>query len=213
MTQTVLIADDHPLFRDAVKLALERALPEAAVVEAGSLEQTVRCLEQLEHCSLLLLDLFLPDVDGFNGLVQIRNQWAEVPIVIVSARDESGIVAKSLKFGANGYISKSLPVEEIYWALKRIVEGEQWLPEGMQEKIAEIDKRTGYNFTSLTPEQLKVLGLIRNGLPNEQIAYSMRLSEATVKAHTTAIFRKLNVRSRTQAVIAAKDLDLPEQVA
>ena len=210
MGQTVLIADDHPLFRDAASAAVKRALPAAKVVEAGDFSGALATLETLGTCSLLLLDLRLPDVEGFAGLLQLRSAWPQIPVAVISASDDAQTVAKALDYGASGYIPKTLPLEQICHAIEAVLDGEQWLPEGMEAQIEALDTRPKYDFASLTPAQLKVLAQLKNGRLNKQIAYDMGISEATVKAHITAIFRKLNVRSRTQAVIAAADMDLPE---
>lgn len=209
MTTTLLIADDHPLFRDAVKLAVGKALPGAEIIECGNFTETIQQLRTGLAPELLLLDLYLPDVDGFAGLLQLRSEYPQLPVAIVSACDENAIIAKAIGFGALGYIPKTSSLEQICSALDKLLAGEAAhppLPEPLNgDELA--------SFASLTPSQLKVLGYLKNGMLNKQIAYDMEISEATVKAHMTAIFRKLNVRSRTQAVIAAASLSLPEQSA
>lgn len=207
MSQTILIADDHPLFRDAVKLAIAKAAPTAAVVECGNFSEAIEQLRNGLAPQLLLLDLYLPDVDGFAGLLQLRNEHPELPVAIVSACTEDEIIAKAIGFGALGYIPKTESLEAICTALNALLSGQPSHP-----PLAEaVDGEQLAGFSSLTPAQLKVLGYLKNGMLNKQIAYDMAISEATVKAHMTAIFRKLNVRSRTQAVIAAAALSLPEQ--
>ena len=209
MTTKILVADDHPLFRDAVKLAIAKAAPDAEAVECGNLQQALEHLQSGAAIDLLLLDLYLPDVDGFGGLLQLRSEYSQVPVAIVSACDESEIISKAIGFGALGYIPKTAALDEITVAIGKLLRGEKYHPElPAQADVAELA-----SFTSLTPAQLKVLGYLKNGMLNKQIAYDMSISEATVKAHMTAIFRKLNVRSRTQAVIAAASLSLPEQSA
>ena len=209
MTTRILVADDHPLFRDAVKLAIAKAAADAEVFECGNLQQALEHLQSGAAIDLLLLDLYLPDVDGFSGLLQLRSEYPQVPVAIVSACDESEIIGKAIGFGAQGYIPKTAALAEITEAIAALLSGEKHHPElSAEEDAAELT-----SFTSLTPAQLKVLGYLKNGMLNKQIAYDMSISEATVKAHMTAIFRKLNVRSRTQAVIAAASLSLPEQSA
>lgn len=210
MTKNIVIADDHPLFREAIKSAVRKVVPQVAIFEADNLSGARQRLAELDSCSLVLLDLYLPDVEGFSGLLQLRSDWAQYPVAIVSACTDPEVVDKAIRFGASGYIPKTLPLETICDALLDILDGEVWLPEGMEHQIDNLSKSVAYDFASLTPAQLKVLGYLKNGKLNKQIAYDMGISEATVKAHMTAIFRKLNVRSRTQAVIASKDLDLPE---
>lgn len=207
MTQRILIADDHPLFRDAVKLAVAKAAPAAEVVDCGNFGEALAALRRGAAVDLVLLDLYLPDVDGFSGLLQLRSEYSQLPVAVVSACDEVEVISKAIGFGARGYIPKTSSLEEICAALKVLLTGGTSHPELPAEPLdVPLD-----GFSSLTPAQLKVLGHLKNGQLNKQIAYDMEISEATVKAHMTAIFRKLNVRSRTQAVIAAGALALPEQ--
>ena len=207
----VLIADDHPLFRAAVRQAVKKALPEADITEAGGLEEAEAILVRDEDIGLLLLDLFLPDVNGFSGLLHIKRQLPYLPVIIISACDDATVIARAIHFGASGYIPKTLSLDEISSAINAVVDGEIWIPEHVDVDSFAEEEDQGYDFSSLTPTQLKVLIMLKNGLLNKQIAYDMHISEATVKAHITAIFRKLNVRSRTQAALAAQALDLPQE--
>lgn len=207
----VLIADDHPLFRAAVRQAVKKALPEADIAEAGGLEEAEAILVQDQDAGLLLLDLFLPDVNGFSGLLHIKRQMPYLPVIVISACDEPSVIARAIHFGASGYIPKTLSLDEISSAINAVVDGEIWIPGHVDVNSFAEEEDQGYDFSSLTPTQLKVLIMLKNGLLNKQIAYHMSISEATVKAHITAIFRKLNVRSRTQAALAAQALDLPQE--
>lgn len=207
----VIITDDHPLFRAAITEAVRKTLPDAEINEAGNIEDVEHALRHQSGVSLLLLDLFLPDVNGFSGLLQIRREEPTLPIIIVSACTEPATIQKAIQFGANGFIPKTLSLTEMSKAIQAVLNGEIWVPDNavLDLNCVEEIPTTDVDFTSLTPTQLKVLVMLKNGLLNKQIASDMNISEATVKAHITAIFRKLNVRSRTQAVIAAQCLDLP----
>jgi DNA-binding NarL/FixJ family response regulator len=206
MASKILIADDHPLFRDAVKMAVAKAQPGAVVIDCGNFNDALAQLHGGQAVNLFLLDLYLPDVDGFAGLLQLRSEFPHLAVAVVSACDDADIIAKAIGFGAQGYIPKTSSLEEICAALLELLAGHTSHPE-----LVAAAPEVLSGFSTLTPAQLKVLGHLKNGQLNKQIAYDMEISEATVKAHMTAIFRKLNVRSRTQAVIAAAALALPEQ--
>jgi DNA-binding NarL/FixJ family response regulator len=205
----IIIVDDHPLFRDAMKLSLGPALPDVAIAEAGSLDEVARQLDDDGDCDLVLLDLKMPGVQGLSGLAYLRAQYAGIPIAIVSGQEEPAIMRRALALGASGFIPKSTPAEQIRQAVKTILNGEIWAPAVIAEPTAEerevddLSKR----LATLTPQQVRVLMMLREGLLNKQIAYALDVSEATVKAHVSAILLKLNVDSRTQAVIAASKID------
>jgi DNA-binding NarL/FixJ family response regulator len=146
----------------------------------------------------------MPGVQGLSGLLFLRAQHPEIPVVIVSASDDPGTIRRALEFGASGYVPKSLPVEEIRTAIRRVLAGEVWSPPGIlldgavDMEATELAKR----LATLTPQQVRVLMMLGEGLLNKQIAYKLGVSEATIKAHVSAILQKLGVDSRTQAVIA-----------
>ncbi len=202
-----LIVDDHPLFRSALSAAVRRVLPHISIREATSLAEATTALER-EQVDMLLLDLHMSDSDGFAGLINIRHDYPHIPVIIVSALEGSDIAHKSVSFGAAGYIPKSLSVDDICTALQAVMDGDIWLPEGYDGPAAgseeEIEKAE--KLASLTPAQVKVLLGIREGRLNKQIASDHGITEATVKAHVTAIFRKLGVINRTQAVLFAESL-------
>ncbi len=158
---------------------------------------------------LVLLDLKMPGVQGFSGLVYLRAQFPTVPIVVVSAVDDSQTIRRAIKLGALGFIPKSLAVNEMAAAIEAVLGGQIWAPDGVnlgdgqESETDEIAAR----MASLTPQQMRVLMMLREGLLNKQIAYELSISEATIKAHVSAILQKLDVESRTQAVIAAGRLD------
>ena len=201
----IIIADDHPLFRDALRRAIESILPEAAVQEASGLDALQDALARRREVDLVLLDLAMPGVQGFSGLIYLRAQFPEVPIVIVSATEEPVVIRRAIEFGASGFIPKSLDLDGIGNAVRTVLSGDIWAPPdvdldaGEDREISDLVR----NFASLTPQQMRVLMMLSEGLLNKQIAYELGVSEATVKAHVSAILQKLRVDSRTQAVIAA----------
>lgn len=206
----ILIADDHPLFRDALKQTLKPSLPGVSFEEAGSLEAAIRVLDQPHSdFDLVLLDLKMPGVQGFSGLAYLRAQYALIPTAIVSASEEPHIMRRALDLGASGFIPKSSPADVMRDAVAAILAGEIWAPadlgsEGAQEaETRELTQR----LAALTPQQLRVLMMLREGLLNKQIAYELKVSEATIKAHVSAILQKLKVDSRTQAVIAVSRIN------
>lgn len=201
MGYRIIIADDHPLFRNALHQAVELAIAGAQLLEVDSIDNLMRLLGEVDDVDLLLLDLKMPGASGFSGLALLRNQYPDLPVVVVSASEEPAVVQQAMRFGALGFIPKSAPMRTLVSALNTILEGEPWFPEGIS-----LDDAPGDNIAdrlaSLTPQQFKVLTMLSEGMLNKQIAYELAVSEATIKAHVTAIFRKLNVKNRTQAVIA-----------
>jgi DNA-binding NarL/FixJ family response regulator len=200
-----IIVDDHPLFRGALGQALSAAFANAEVLEAGSLDELTDRLARAGEIDLILLDLSMPGVHGVSGLLYLRAQHPEVPVVIVSASDDAATIRQCLDCGASGFIPKSQPVERIREAIRRIIGGEVWLPPDVDlsgvpagGESAELVSR----LSTLTPQQVRVLMMLGEGLLNKQIAFKLGVSEATIKAHVSAILQKLGVDSRTQAVIA-----------
>lgn len=205
----VLIADDHPLFRDALSAAVQRVFDQSELIHAATLETALACL-RTEPVDLLLLDLHMADSAGFAGLVTVRHDWPALPVVIISASEGSDVIQQALAFGAAGYIPKSTSLDTICEALSVVVDGDIWAPAHRQTD-GDTDTATE-KLASLTPAQLKVLLGMRAGRLNKQIAYDLGITEATVKAHVTAIFRKLGVINRTQAVLFAEKLDVERPV-
>ena len=205
---TIVIADDHPLFRDAMAAAVRRVDPAATLIEAASLSDARAHLD-MGAVGLLLLDLHMDDSDGFAGLVGIQHDYPAVPVAVVSASEQPGVIARAISFGAAGFIPKSTGLDTICRALEAIQGGEVWTPPGFDfgEADAESDA-TAARLATLTPAQVRVLLGLKRGRLNKQIAYDMGITEATVKAHVTAIFRKLGVLNRTQAVLAAEVMDV-----
>ncbi len=205
-SERFIIADDHPLFRDALKQILARDMPDVELAEAGTLDEVVAAVEE-KDTDLILLDLKMPGVQGFSGLIYLRAQFPDIPVVVVSASEETAIIRRAISFGASGFIPKSASAEEMQAALRAVLEGEVAVPEDIS---LEEDEETGdmaRRLSTLTPQQMRVLMMLREGLLNKQIAYELGVSEATIKAHVSAILQKLGVESRTQAVIAASRVD------
>jgi DNA-binding NarL/FixJ family response regulator len=205
----LLIADDHPLFRGALREAVRGLFSGAAVAEAGSFEEVSDVLEHGGDIDLVLLDLSMPGVRGFSGLMYLRAQYPSLPIVVVSANDDPAVIRRCMEFGASGFIPKTLGIEALRAAVARVLQGEVFTPPDVDltrpsdaETTATIAK-----LATLTPQQVRVLMMLSAGLLNKQIAYELGVSEATVKAHVSAILQKLGVESRTQAVIAAGKIE------
>jgi len=202
-----IIADDHPLFRGALKQTLETQYPNARIDEAGALEDVTGKLEEGGDVDLILLDLTMPGMRGFSGLMYLRAQYSGVPVVIVSANEEAQAIRRCIEFGASGFIPKSHGIEVIREAIAAVMEGNMWTPPevdlGADDGSADLVQR----LATLTPQQVRVLMMLSEGLLNKQIAYELSVSEATVKAHVSAILQKLGVESRTQAVIAASKIE------
>jgi DNA-binding NarL/FixJ family response regulator len=199
-----IIVDDHPLFRGALSQALRASFEKAEILEAGSLDELTDRLATAGETDLILLDLTMPGVQGLSGLVYLRAQHPEVPVVIVSASDDAATIRQCVDCGASGFIPKSQPVEAIREAIRKIIDGEVWLPPDVDidnlppAESTELVSR----LSTLTPQQVRVLMMLGEGLLNKQIAFKLGVSEATIKAHVSAILQKLGVDSRTQAVIA-----------
>ena len=209
-TYTIIIADDHPLFRGALRHALAGFSATLTIREAASLDEMSELLAAAPDVDLVLLDLAMPGVRGFSGLMYLRAQYPAIPVVVVSANEDHGVMRRCVDFGASGFIPKSLGADMIRTAISQVLGGGVWLPPEIgsgadhdQESAALIAR-----LATLTPQQVRVLMMLTEGLLNKQIAYELGVSEATVKAHVSAILQKLDVESRTQAVIAASKIDI-----
>lgn len=206
-----LIADDHPLFREALQGALANHYSDLQLREAEDLDSTLVALQEDDDLDLLLLDLHMPGSGDLYGLIRIREDYPLVPIAIISGTEEPAVVAKCIGFGALGFIPKSLPSLEIAAAIDVILQGDTWVPAEVRGRLAELtneEQELAKKVADLTPQQYRVLLLVHEGLLNKQIAYQLNITEATVKAHITAIFKKLGVYSRTQAVLLVERLQL-----
>lgn len=205
----LIIVDDHPLFRGALNQSLTAAFDEASIEECGSLDELNERLTADKDVDLILLDLTMPGVQGLSGLLYLRAQYPEIPIVIVSANEDSGTIRRCIEFGASGFVPKSQPVDQIRTAVKAVLEGEVWTPPDVDLSDNADDETSDLlaRLSSLTPQQVRVLMMLGEGLLNKQIAYKLGVSEATIKAHVSAILQKLGVDSRTQAVIAINKIE------
>lgn len=204
-----IIVDDHPLFRGALRQVLATSFADAAIEEAGSLDELMPLIESGAEPDLIFLDLTMPGVQGLAGLLQLKAQFPALPVIVVSATDDVGVVRRCLEFGASGYVPKSEPVENIRKAARTVIDGGIWAPDGLNKAPDNSeDRQLAARLSSLTPQQLRVLGMLGEGLLNKQIAYKLGVSEATVKAHVSAILQKLGVDSRTQAVIVINKIGI-----
>lgn len=210
----IVIADDHPLFRSALRQALGSAYPETEWLEAESADSLQALLDTHNQLDLVLLDLQMPGSHGYSTLIHLRSHYPAIPVVVISAHEDTKTIAKAVHYGSCGFIPKSTTMEDLAAALDMILQGETWLPAGLDLSKEDISDNGDFanRLAELTPQQYKVLQMFGEGLLNKQIAYDLDVSEATIKAHATAIFRKLNVRNRTQAVIALSQLEVNNPV-
>lgn len=211
MAYQILIADDHPLFRAALRQAVSQAVENAQVIEVGTISALQNAAEENPDADLVLLDLKMPGAHGFSGLAYLRGQFPGLPVIMISGTEELSVIRRAIDYGASGFIPKSAPLPEMTNGIKAVLNGEVWLPDDVAQNIARLHGApTDFSekLATLTPQQFKVLGMLAEGMLNKQIAYDLDVSEATVKAHITALFRKLNVRNRTQAVIAVQQMEV-----
>ena len=210
MPSSILIVDDHPLFVEALELVIGGTFPKARVAKATSIETARGVLDKEGPFDLVLLDLSMPGTRGLEGVIELRTRYPKLPIVVVSALEDSRIIHEVLQCGVAGYISKSTRGSELGRALKDAVDGELVVPKGYEPPVD--GTVTGASdlaarIATLTPQQVRVLQMLRQGLLNKQIAFDLGVGETTVKAHVSEILRKLKVASRTQAVIEASKID------
>jgi DNA-binding NarL/FixJ family response regulator len=206
----IIIVDDHPLFRAALRQTLAGGDPSIHVEEAGDLAGLSAALEGDRDCDLVLLDLNVPGARGFSGLLLLRAQYPDVPVMIISAVEDPGVIRSAIDLGAAGYLHKSVGPPEIRRAIETVLAGEMFVPEmaaAAPDDTAAEQSALMHRLATLTPQQVRVLMMLSDGLMNKQIAYELSISEATVKAHVSAILQKLDVDSRTQAVIAASRIE------
>ena len=209
-TSTFIVADDHPLFREALIHAVHNCVADAEILEADSLATLYDVVEANPDADLLFLDLNMPGVSGFSALAYMRNNHQSLPTVVVSAMDDPSVIRRAIQHGASGFIPKSSPIRTIETAIDCILQGEVWLPENLDPDGDEMDGEeasVAAAMSALTPHQFRVLMMLGEGLLNKQIAYQLGVSEATIKAHVTAILRKMQVTNRTQAVLAVQRLN------
>lgn len=208
---TLLIADDHPLYRDAIRGALISSFKQVTLLETADLGETIEMLQQNRQIDLLLLDLHMPGSGDLFGLIHIRKIFPDIPVAVVSGLEDPDIISKVMNVGAMGFVPKTASAQQISQAVATMLEGDLWLPESYATDDVELDSEfteLAVKVASLTPAQYKVLCYMRDGLLNKQIGYNLDIATATVKAHVTAIFKKLHINNRTQAVLIASHLQL-----
>ncbi|MCE9684783.1 response regulator transcription factor [Shewanella sp. AS16] len=210
---TIIIADDHPLFRNALRQALGMAFSDTLWFEADSAEALQAVLDQTAACDLILLDLQMPGSHGYSTLIHLRSHYPDLPVVVISAHEDINTISRAIHYGGAAFIPKSASMDTLEAALTAVLSGDIWLPPGTNIIPIEDDAvdQMASKLSDLTPQQYKVLQMFAEGLLNKQIAYDLGVSEATIKAHATAIFRKLGVRNRTQAVIALQQLEMDKR--
>ena len=204
----LIIADDHPLFREALKQGVSGALGNPEIVSCGSFSELQRAIPHHDDCDLILLDLHMPGAVGFSTLHFLGLRCPDIPVAMVSANEEPDIIARAVEHGASGFIPKSADISVIVSAIQEILNGNVWLPRDVQAQIEEVQKRNAEfadRLASLTPSQFRVLMMLVDGRKNKEIADEVCVTEATIKAHLTEIFRKLDVSNRTQAALAARN--------
>ncbi|MFG3695292.1 response regulator [Stutzerimonas stutzeri] len=211
----ILIADDHPLFREAIQNVIGDGFPGSEILETADLDSALAITLENDDLDLVLLDLNMPGMHGLNGLINLRNEAPTIPVVIVSAEQDKQIVLQAITYGACGFITKSSPRAQMTDAIEQILNGNVYLPSDIIRSQKASTRRAQHNEQSIPPEllqaltrkQLLVLERMTKGESNKQIAYNLDIAETTVKAHVSAILRKLNVHNRVQAILSAGDID------
>lgn len=203
---TVLVADDHPMFREALKIAVARAIPGARILEAGQLGEAAAAARDAGRLDLILLDLRMPGAEGFSGIALMHAERPDTPILVVSSAERAEAAPRARAYGAVGFVSKTAELAVLERAIAQAYDGTaEPIPTVAGEaEVEEMARR----IAALTPGELRVLTGVLAGHLNKQIAHNLGIGEATVKGHMTAIMRKMNVRNRTQAVLAARALDI-----
>ncbi len=211
----ILIADDHPLFREAIHNVVSDGFPGTVIMETADLDSTLALTRENDDLDLILLDLNMPGMSGLNGLISLRNEAPTIPVVIVSAEQDKQVVLQAITYGAVGFITKSSPRAQMTEAIEQILNGNVYLPsdiirtqQGSVRRSTPADASIPAELLqALTRKQLLVLERMTKGESNKQIAYNLDIAETTVKAHVSAILRKLNVHNRVQAILSASDID------
>ena len=211
--RVIIVADDHPLFRVALSQAIASLDAQIRIIETSDYDEAYAALGRHQDAELMVLDLNMPGMRGFSGLVYLRADQPQIPVIIVSAIEDDDVIRSAASFGASGYIPKSSSLREIKEAIEKVLSGETSFPAAMIAGVPDASQDLGRRMASLTPQQIRVLTFLTEGKLNKQIAYELNISEATVKAHVSAILQKLGVNSRTQAVIVAGKLLVEDKSA
>jgi DNA-binding NarL/FixJ family response regulator len=207
-----LIVEDHPLFREALEGALQMAAPEANILQATSIDGALELLSSTVDLDLILLDLSMPGTTGLSGIIRIRKAYPRIPVIIVSGHQDPQIISGALSLGVSGYILKSASKQELAEGIGEVLRGSVCLPAAYRAQVrpqraASPAQDLLKRLHELTPQQLRVLEMLKRGLQNKQIAYELKISETTVKVHVSDILRKLNVMSRTKAIVEMSKID------
>lgn len=208
------VADDHPLFRNALLEVIKQNYPDSIVGQSMDLDGTMRDLEQNNETDLLLLDLHMPGSQDLFGLITVREKFSDIPVAIISADEDVSTISRAMGHGASGYIPKSCSPQVIHQAISSLLDGNRWIPEDYRVSLKPVtseEKDLAAKIATLTPQQYRVLCYLREGWLNKQIGYELGVTEATIKAHITAIFRKLGTTNRTQAVIMLSKMSLQNE--
>ena len=211
----ILIADDHPLFREAIHNVISDGFSGSEVMETADLDSALALTQEHDDLDLILLDLNMPGMHGLNGLINLRNEAPTIPVVIVSAEQDKQVVLQAITYGAVGFITKSSPRTQMTDAIQQILNGNVYLPPDIirtgsshsHRRMNDAPSIPAELLQALTRKQLQVLERMTKGESNKQIAYTLEIAETTVKAHVSAILRKLNVHNRVQAILSAGDID------
>ena len=211
----ILLADDHPLFRIALAQAVRAVAPEATIAEAGTFDDALADLAAHADTDLVLLDLHMPGSHGLMALATLRGEYPAIAVAMISAHDDASTVRRALAHGAAGFISKRSGLDELQTALRAVLAAQTWLPPSLRGTVlvGEADaeeRRLAARLATLSPQQMRVLGLVADGLLNKQIADRLGVQERTVKAHLTTIFERLDVRNRTQAGVLLRSLEVAD---
>lgn len=207
--QSILVADDHPLFRGALQQVIGQIYPEATLYEAASVAELQQQVDSHPDLELVLLDLHMPGALGFSALSWFIGQHPGTPVIMISANSHPDTVRRAIDHGAAGFMSKSTDVEDMGDCIRQVMQGARGLHPGLDAtgsgaSLQSLDVADA--LATLTPQQFRVASMLVEGLLNKQIAYELEVKEATIKAHMTEIFRKLGVHSRTQAALALGSL-------
>ena len=208
----ILIVDDHPLFRDGLRSAVRSFAPDADIYEATSIEGALDVMDAHEGFDVVLLDLSLPGTTGFSGVLRVRAAHPKIPVIIISGHEEPELVREALSLGVSGYAPKSTPRKELARAIQDVLAGSIYVPKGNAGQAGDREAPTSEHgilqrLKELTPQQLIVLEMIREGKQNKHIAQELKLAETTVKAHVSEILRKLRVFTRTKVVVEVAKVD------
>jgi len=205
------VADDHPLFRNAILEVIKRHYPDSIVEQSMDLDSTISALEKNDETDLLLLDLHMPGSQDLFGLIMVRQKFSSIPVTIISADEDPDTINRAMGHGACGYIPKSCSPQQIHQAISAMLDGDRWVPNEYKNSLTPVnneEKDLAAKIATLTPQQYRVLCYLREGWLNKQIGYELGVTEATIKAHISAIFRKLGISNRTQAVIMLSKMSL-----